>query len=61
MHKNDVETAVLLREELWDLFPIFLVRHDDRWNEYFKEIEGTITDLLTDHPDRAEWICQNVR
>ena len=37
-------------EELWGLFPIFLVPHDERWKEYFKEIEGTITDLLTDYP-----------
>ena len=33
-------------EELWDLFPIFLVQHDDRWKEYYHEIESTITDLL---------------
>ncbi len=23
-------------EELWVLFPIFLVPHDDRWNDSFK-------------------------
>ena len=33
-------------KELWDLFPIFLVQHDERWNEYYKEIEATITDAL---------------
>ena len=37
-------------EELWNLFPIFLVEHDDKWNEYYKEIESTITDLLADYP-----------
>ena len=37
-------------EELWDLFPIFLVQHDDRWYEYYKEIESTITDLLASYP-----------
>ena|GEM_PF-1574970 len=37
-------------EELWDLFPIFLVQHDDRWKEYYHEIESTITDLLAGYP-----------
>ena len=37
-------------EELWDLFPIFHVQHDDQWHEYFKKIEATITGLLTDYP-----------
>lgn len=37
-------------EELWELFPIFLVQHDERWNEYYKEIKAQITDLLTDYP-----------
>ena len=40
------ELSEMTLEELWDLFPIFLVQHDDRWNEYYKEIEATITDLL---------------
>ena len=40
------EPSGMTLEELWDLFPVFLVRHDDRWNEYYKEIEFTITDLL---------------
>ena len=44
------ELSEMTLEELWDLFPIFLVPHDERWNEYFKEIEGMITDLLTDYP-----------
>ena len=37
-------------EELWDLFPVFLVRHDDRWNECYKETEATITDFLAGYP-----------
>ena len=40
------ELSEMILEELWRLFPAFLVRHDDRWNEYCKEIEATITDLL---------------
>jgi len=37
-------------EELWALFPIFLVPHDDRWKDSFKEIESTIKDLLAGYP-----------
>ena len=35
-------------EELWRLFPIFLVAHDDRWKDGFNEIEKTLTALLSD-------------
>ena len=44
------ELSEMTLEELWDLFPVFLVRHDDRWKEYFKEAEDTIANLLTDYP-----------
>ena len=37
-------------EELWSLFPIFLVAHDDRWKDNFNEIEKTLTGLLSDQP-----------
>ena len=37
-------------EELWELFPIFLVAHDDRWKDSFDEIEHTLTGLLSDQP-----------
>ena len=46
------ELSEMTLEELWDLFPIFLVQHDDQWNEYYNEIETTITDLLADYPDK---------
>ena len=26
------ELSEMTLEELWDLFPIFLVQHDDQWN-----------------------------
>ena len=35
-------------EELWELFPIFLVEHDDRWEFYYDEIEKELTRLLSD-------------
>ena len=44
------ELSEMTLEELWDLFPIFLVQHDDQWNEYYKEIKSTITDLLAGYP-----------
>ena len=37
-------------EELWELFPIFLVVHDGRWKDRFKEVEKTLTGLLSDQP-----------
>ena len=44
------ELSEMTLEELWDLFPVFLVQHDDHWNEYYIEIESTITDLLAGYP-----------
>ena len=44
------ELSEMTLEELWDLFPIFLVRHDDQWNEDYKEIESGITGLLSGYP-----------
>lgn len=35
-------------EELWELFPIFLVEHDDRWEVYYDEIKKELTGLLSD-------------
>ena len=37
-------------EELWELFPIFLVAHDDRWKDSFREIEKTLTGLFAGLP-----------
>ena len=43
--------------ELWELFPIFLVAHDDRWKDSFNEIEETLTGLLSEQPvDRISHI-----
>ena len=44
------ELSEMTLEELWDLFPIFLVAHDDRWKDYYNEIEKTLTGLLSDQP-----------
>ena len=42
------ELSEMTKEELWELFPIFLVPHDDRWKDSFNEIEKTLTELLAD-------------
>ncbi len=44
------ELSEMTLEELWDLFPISLVKHDEQWKECFKEIESTIKDLLAGYP-----------
>ena len=40
---NDLSEMSL--EELWELFPIFLVPHDTRWKEWFNEIGKTLTGI----------------
>ena len=51
------ELSEMTLEELWELFPIFLVAHDDRWKDSFDEIEKTLTGLLSDPPvDRISHI-----
>ncbi len=44
------ELSEMTLEELWELFPIFLVPHDDKWNEYFNDVEKTLTGLLSNQP-----------
>ena len=40
------ELSEMSLEELWELFPVSLVPHNDKWKEYYKEIEATLTALL---------------
>ena len=44
------ELSEMTLEELWELFPIFLVPHDKKWNEYFYDIKKTLTGLLSNQP-----------
>ena len=44
------ELSEMTLAELWELFPIFLVQHDDKWENYYKEIESSIIYLLSDYP-----------
>ena len=48
MKENALSDMTL--EELWTLFPIFLVEHTDKWAEDFKAIDGLLRALLADFP-----------
>ena len=39
------ELSEMTLEELWNLFPIFLAQHDNKWEDYYNEIEAVINDL----------------
>ncbi len=44
-------------EELWQLFPICLVAHDDRWAGYYEEMAAHIKGMLSGYPvDRISHI-----
>ena len=54
---TDKELSEMTLEELWELFPIYLVQHDDKWIDSYREIEATITDLLANyHVERISHI-----
>lgn len=40
------ELTEMTLQELWELFPIFLVKHDDKWIEFYKEIECVLQKVL---------------
>ncbi len=44
------ELSEMTLEELWDLFPVSLVRHNDKWKDSYREIEAAITELLANYP-----------
>lgn len=37
-------------EELWELFPISLVPHDDTWRRQYEEVEQRLAELLSGYP-----------
>ena len=44
-------------EELWTLFPIFLVEHNEKWKDDYREIEALLKELLAACPaDRISHI-----
>ncbi len=44
------ELSEMSFEELWELFPISLVAHNDKWHMDYKEMEIFLKDLLSDCP-----------
>ena len=44
------ELSEMSLEELWELFPIFLVAHDDKWNIFYDEIEYFLKNILSECP-----------
>ena len=44
------ELSEMTLEELWELFPIFLVEHNEKWSGYYKEMESMLQTLLSSYP-----------
>ena len=44
------ELSEMSLEELWDLFPIFLVAHSDKWQLHYREIEAQLKHELSKCP-----------
>lgn len=36
-------------KELWELFPVFLVPHNDRWAKYYDEMNNFLCNILSDY------------
>lgn len=44
------ELSEMSVEELWELFPIFLVPHNDKWNIFYDEMEACLKHILSECP-----------
>ncbi len=44
------ELSEMSLEELWELFPIFLVAPNDKWNIFYDEIESFLKTILAEYP-----------
>lgn len=44
------ELSEMSLEELWELFPIVLVEHNDKWNIIYDEIESFLKIILSEYP-----------
>lgn len=44
------ELSEMSLEELWELFPIFLIAHNDQWNIFYNEIESFLKIALSECP-----------
>lgn len=50
MKKREKELSEMTLEELWELFPIFLVAHNEKWNKYYDQIEYFLKIILSESP-----------
>lgn len=41
--------AEMTLEELWELFPIFLIEHNEKWKKYYVEMEAFLHNILSDY------------
>lgn len=41
------ELSEMSLEELWELFPVFLVPHNDKWNKFYDEMESFLKITLS--------------
>ena len=48
--KMGKELSEMSLEELWELFPISLVMHNDKWREYYDETEVFLESILYECP-----------
>lgn len=44
------ELSEMSLEELWGLFPVFLVPHNDKWNIFYDEMESFLKSILSECP-----------
>lgn len=53
----DKELSEMTSEELWELFPIFLVEPDNKWSGLYEEMELRLRKILKEYPvDRISHI-----
>lgn len=45
------ELTEMSLEELWELFPVALVEHDEKWEPSFRGMEARLRELLADFPN----------
>ena len=44
--KVEKELSEMSLNELWELFPIFLVEHNDKWDAFYSEMEAKLRCVL---------------
>ena len=47
--KVEKELSEMSLNELWELFPIFLIEHNDKWDAFYSEMEAKLRCVLPQH------------